>query len=92
MKVKFKYDEYDIRWCQSIKEVDFTTFKKGKQLVNKIPNLSRVYSSRQSMIYTLKNKESEIKQKFNLYVREFLPESYNLDILHDLKAFLESAS
>jgi len=29
-------------------------------------------------------------EKFNLYIRDFYPEAYDLAILHDLKGFLES--
>ena len=75
-----------------MKEIDFTSFKLGKQLVNKIPNLGRIFTNRLNLMYTIKNNANQLMGKFNLYVKDFFPECYNLDILNDLKQFLESPS
>ena len=75
-----------------MKEIDFTSFKLGKQLVNKIPNLGRIFTNRLNLMYTIKNNANQLMGKFNLYVKDFVPECYNLDILNDLKQFLESPS
>ena len=73
-------------------EVDFTTFKPGEQTVNHIPNIGRVFGEKTSLIYTLKNKREEIKKNYNLNIDSFLPECYRLDLLSDLKNFLESST
>jgi len=70
--------------------VNFYNFKKGKQLVNHIPNSLMVYGKRASLMTILEDKKEEIQMRYDIEVRSFFPEAYRLDILSDLIGFINS--
>jgi len=52
--------------------------------------MRKIFSSKLSLRYILMNKRHEILERYDLNVRKFIPEFYRLDLMADLKAFIES--
>ena len=57
---------------------------------NHIANVGRIYLNKPNLIALIKGHSRDIKRRYNLEVSDFLPESYRIDLLADLKSFLES--
>merc|ERR1712176_887378 len=84
-------EKYYLKWVQTLKQVNFYDFnKKGKQLVNHIPNILQVLGKKTSLLATLASKKELIESKFNIPLNSFFPEEYRLDILSDLIGFIKS--
>ena len=59
---KEKHNEcYYLKWVRRHSDVNFYNFKKGKQLVNHIPNSLMVYGKRASLMTILEDKKEEIQ-------------------------------
>lgn len=57
---------------------------------NHIANVNRLYLNKLNLIALLKIKKREIFARYNINIDDFLPETYRIDLLADLKKFLES--
>lgn len=73
------------KWVQSSGEIDFYSFKEGKQIVNHIPNIC-VITHKLELLKTLKDLELELEgqgKKMHPSVDTFIPKTYRLDLMSD---------
>ncbi len=73
------------KWVQSTGEIDFYSFKEGKQIVNHIPNIC-VITHKLELVKSLKELEAELKEQgkqLSPSVDSFIPKTYRLDVMSD---------
>lgn len=90
-------NDYRFKWTQTSMEINYMTFKEGIHIANHISNCNKVFTTKIALLDTLENikiamEKGNLPSEFYKSVKEFMPETYRLDILADLYQFLNSES
>ncbi|XP_071945729.1 uncharacterized protein [Antedon mediterranea] len=88
-------DNYRLRWVELKSQINYTTFKAGDQLVNRIPN-GYLLTTKTGLFNSLREYErvldrvSRPKSPRSIRMNDFFPESFVLDLKADRDAFFET--
>ena len=86
-------DQYRFKWVQTLREINFSKVTSGRHIVNHIPNIP-CFTNKTSTLETIENVKCSLASgSLNSYltVEQFWPETYKLDSVPDLAAFLNNA-
>mmetsp|Transcript_2868 Transcript_2868/g.4451 ORF Transcript_2868/g.4451 Transcript_2868/m.4451 type:complete len:243 (-) Transcript_2868:679-1407(-) len=88
-------NDYRVKWTQTSMEINYMHFKEGYHLANHISNAVKVLTSKIATLQVLDSlrfnlQEGLVKSDLFKASSEFFPETYRLDVVADLMAFLNS--
>ena len=81
---------YFLKWTQTSSEVDYFSFKEGKQMVNHIPN-SNIITVKTQLLSTLNEFKASASQN-KVEPLEVLPKTYRLDVMTDEIEFINDTT
>jgi len=76
---------YFLKWVQTAGEIHYFSFREGKQLVNHIPNMSSMLTTKSALLKTLREHVVRVldKESLRLDLNIFVPKTYRLDVMSD---------
>lgn len=81
---------YFLKWVQTSSQVDYFSYKEGKQMVNHIPDLN-IITVKTSLLTTLSEFKSR-SQDLKLRPINILPKTYRLDVMTDQIEFINDCT
>jgi hypothetical protein len=88
-------DTFKFKWVQSVRSVNWNSFKEGEQIVNHVPNCS-LFTNKLNLLCSLQAYEkshAQVQNKPSHYIplEEYVPLTYKLDDKNDRETFFSTA-
>jgi hypothetical protein len=88
-------DTFKFKWVQSVRSVNWNSFKEGEQIVNHVPNCS-LFTNKLNLLCSLQAYEkshAQVQNKPAHYIplEEYVPLTYKLDDKNDRETFFSTA-
>jgi tubulin--tyrosine ligase like protein 10 len=86
-------ESYRLRWVQTVRGINWNTFREGEQMVCHIPNCG-LFTNKLNLLCTLQSFEKQQSKQSNpqfIPLKDYLPTTYKLDDRIDRETFFATA-